>query len=314
MNNIRRFINRNSRSIWTIIGVIVFVFFIIKLMNSYYEKNEENNQNNNIQNNVSSQTMDIQDLTERNYTVKSSSVKITFASFVNYCNKRELEKAYAMLTEECKEAMFPTIEDFERIYINKIYNIKRTYGLVKWSTEGNRSTYLLTLYGDLLATGNTEEATQEYITLVENENGIYQLNINNYIYGEDRNIIGTINGITVKIEHVDVYDEYEQAQITITNSTSKKICLTGNKYKNNIYLGNSKEMIYESLNSEFDSSEIIMEANTTETFSVDFNKIYTSNSKAEYLALNDIILDYESYLNSEDKENYSNRTSIKLRY
>ena len=312
MNNIRRFINRNSRSIWTIIGVIVFVFFIIKLMNSYYEKNEENNQNNNIQNNVSSQTMDIQDLTERNYTVKSSSVKITFASFVNYCNKRELEKAYAMLTEECKEAMFPTIEDFERIYINKIYNIKRTYGLVKWSTEGNRSTYLLTLYGDLLATGSTEKATQEYVTLVQDEKGIYKLNINNYIYGKDKNITGNVKGITVKIEHVDVYEDHEEVQITIINNTSKKILITDNK--NNIYLGNSKGLIYESLNTDLDNGNMIVESNDSQTFRVEFNKIYSSTSKADYLALQDIILDYESFINSGNKENYTNKTSIKLRY
>ena len=66
-----------------------------------------------------------------------------------------------MLTEKCKVAMFPTIEDFERIYINNVYNIQREYEMVKWYTNENKHTYQVKLYGDILATGNLDNYKEE---------------------------------------------------------------------------------------------------------------------------------------------------------
>ena len=90
--------------------------------------------------------------------------------------------------------------------------------------------------------------------------------------------------------------------------------MTGNKYVKNIYLQNSGETTYSSINSKFDNEEIIMEPGSTRYFTIKFNKAYSATSKAQYLVLSDVILNYEQYLDSNDKTNYSNRTSIKVRY
>ena len=116
------------------------------------------------------------------------------------------------------------------------------------------------------------------------------------------------------VKSVDVFEEYEKATIIITNNTSKKICLTGNTYKENIYLQNSNNVAYSSLNSVFDTQEIIIEGNSSQTFVVQFNKTYNLKNNAEYVVLSDVILDYEQYLNSEEKSSYTNRISIKARY
>ena len=310
--NIKRIIDKNGKLILLIIAIIVFILFIIKSLNSYYEKDEQNkmllaDQNTNIEESQNNNKV-------TDYKTESNTVKQTINSFVNYCNKKELENAYSMLTQECKDAMFPTIEDFERIYINNIYNIERTFELVKWSTDGNKSTYLVTLYGDLLATGGTTNTTQEYYTFIKDNSGNYKININNYIYGEDSNLEKNVQNIIVKIGRVDIYEDHETIEITVMNKSSNIISLTGNKYRKNIYLQNSKDTTYSSFNSEFDSKEIIMNPNTTKNFVINFNKSYSSINKAQYLVLSDIILDYEEYLECEDKENYSNRTSIKLEY
>ena len=310
--NIRRIIDKNAKLIWYIAIIIVFIFIAIRSLNSYYEQDEEKKKKEAAENAIKNET---QVSTPIDFSVESDSVQEAMASFVNYCNNRELENAYKMLTEECKAEMFPTIEDFDKIYIQKIFNIKRQYELTKWSTVENRITYLVSFYGDILATGGVDKHyTEEYYTFVEDENGIYKLNINNYIYGETRNIKSTVKNITINIEKVNIYEEYEKANITITNNTSKTICLTGNKYKENICLKNSKGVTYSSLNSQFDSEEILLEPNKTQTYIVEFNKVYSVNNKAEYLVLSDVILDYESYLKNEDKINYSNRTNIKVKY
>lgn len=314
--NIKRIIDKNGKLILYIVLIITFVLFAIKSLNAYYENDEErrkteiiNNQiNGNVQNTVET------DDTSNSNSVENDSIEKTMSSFVNYCNNREIENAYEMLTDECKNAMFPSAEDFERVYVNNIYNVERTYELVKWTTDGNKSTYLVKFYGDVLATGSIENYTEDYYTFVETDNGTYKLNINNFIYGEDRSIEETTLNITIRIGQVEVYEEYERARITIINNTSNTICLTGNKYENNIYLQNSQDTTYSSLNSRFDNEEIVMRPNETQTLWVEFNKVYSSTNKAEYLVLSDVILDYEDYLNSEDKDNYSYRTSIVVEY
>ena len=289
--NLRRFIDKNEELIKKVIIIVVFVLFIIKSLNFIYEKDEEKKRIQSNENNTNSQNSKDTNITEEDYTTESNSMDITISSFVNYCNQRKIEEAYKMLTQECKNAMFPTVEDFEKIYINNVYNIKREYELTKWSAEGNKTTCLVTLYGDLLATGGTVNSKQEYYTFVEDDNGNYKLNINNYIY-----------------------EEYEEAKITIKNNTGKTICLTGNKYNKNIYLQNSSGTSYSSLSSKFDKENIVMKPNSVQSFTVKFNKLYSATNKATKLVLSDVILDYESYLNSEDKNNYSNRTSINVQY
>lgn len=311
--NIKRVIDKNYKLIWYIIAIIVFALFVIKISNFYYEQSEEKKKLE-VSQGVSSNEDEIVQFTEKDYTTKSDSIELTMSSFVNYCNKRDLENAYKMLTDECKEAMYPTVEYFEKNYIDIVYKINRDYDLTKWSTDGDMITYLVKLYGNILATGKVDEYTEEYITFVKDDNGKYKLNINNYIYGEDRNIQKTSSNITVKLSHVDVYDEYEEAKITVTNNTSKKICLTGNKYNKNIYLKSLAGTGYSPLNSEFETQVIVMEPNTSKTFNVTFNKEYSASNKAVYLVLSDIILDYEEYLASSDQSNYTNRTSIKMNY
>lgn len=309
--NIRRIVNKNHKLIGYTIIIIFCVLFSIKLLNSYYEKKEQikieevNKNKNEIQE---------EKVTGEYYSIGSNSIERTMDSFVKYCNNRELENAYKMLTQECKNAMFPTIEDFEKIYIKNIYNIEREYRLIEWGTEDNKSIYQVTLYGNILATGNANNLTQEYYTFIKQSDGNYKLNINNYIYGENRNIEYTKNNVTVKIGQVDVFEQYERVQITVINNTSKHICLTGDKNIQKIYLKNSKNIIYSSLNSKFDNEKIIIEPNHSQTFTVNFNKLYSINNKAQYLVLSDVIFDYEKYLKSEDKNNYLDRRSIEIKY
>lgn len=312
--NIKRIIDQNNKLILYVVLIIIFVLYGIRFLNSYYEQNE-NKKSEELSSNINNTSNSTQQHENEEYsTTESNSVEVTINSFVNYCNKREISNAYKMLTDDCKNAMFPSMEEFEKRYVNNIFNVVRTYELTKWATNGEISTYLVNLYGDLLSTGNTENYTQDYYTLIKNDNGIYQLNINGFIYRINKNEKTSVKNIEVMIDYVDIYEEYEEATITITNNTNKTICLTGNKYGKNIYLQNLNGVEYSSLNSEFDEPELLLKTKETQTFTVEFNKVYNPYNKAIYLVLNDIILDYEEYLNSTNKANYQNRTNIKLNY
>lgn len=306
--DIKEFFNKNGKLVLRVIAIIFSILFIIKSLNFYYE-NTGKRESEEIANNIRQGETKI---TQEDYTTKSNSVEITMASFVNYCNSKELVNAYEMLTDECKKAMFPTIEDFERIYINNIYNVKRNYDLARWSTEGNKITYLVTLYEDMLTTGGNSKSTQEYCTFIKQDDETYKLNINNYIYGQNLNVEKSVDGIVIKVKHVNVYQEYEELEVTVTNNRNTTICLTENK--NNVYLEKPQNTKYSSINSRFDRNELILlEAKKERTFNIKFNKQYDTYNMGGELVIEDVILDYDKYLNSEDEVDYSlNRKDIRI--
>lgn len=295
--------------------IIICILFAIKSLNLYYEEQEERKMTQITQNEINETTQSTTETEQIINSVENDTIRATMTSFVNYCNNREIENAYKMLTDQCKNAMFPSEDYFKNTYLEKIYNEKKIYDMLKWSEDGNKTTYLVKLYGDLLATGGVNaDYTEDYYTFVKNENGTYKININNYIYGEERNIEETINGITIKVEYVNVYEEYEDVKITFINNTSKTICLNGNKSSGNIYLQNGRGTKYSALNDKFEKEEIVMKPKETQSLWIEFNKVYSSTNKAQYLTISDIILDYEDYLNSIDKDNYFYRTSFKIKY
>lgn len=295
--------------------IIICILFAIKSLNLYYEEQEERKMTQITQNEINETKQSTIETEPINNSIENDTIRATMTSFVNYCNNREIENAYKMLTDQCKNAMFPSEDYFKNTYLEKIYKEKKIYDMLKWSEDGNKTTYLVKLYGDLLATGGVDnDYTEDYYTFVKNENGTYKININNYIYGEERNIEKTINGITIKVEYVNVYEEYEDAKITITNNTSKTICLNGNKSSENIYLQNGRGTKFSVLNDKFEKEEIFIKPKETQSLWIEFNKVYSSTNKAQYLTISDIILDYEDYLNSSDKDNYFYRTSFKIKY
>lgn len=316
---IKRFIDQNNKLIMYVIFMIVFILLVIKSLNSYYEKEEQEKlanikQNNSIQNSVNnSSSNNTSTDTTQNDEVDINTIDGVIKIFVDYCNNKEIQEAYNMLTDECKNSMYKTKEEFQKNYINTVFKEKKEYSMLKWDSEDNIETYQIKFIGDILATGGNENISQEFYTFV-NSDDTYKININNYIYGKSINKEYNNNGVSIKVKNVDVYNSYEQYEISFTNNTSKEICLTGNKYIKNIYLKNSRGTTYSSLNSDFDNGDITLKPGNTKNYVIKFNRIYSSQNKVTTLVLSDVIFDYEEYLNTENKNNYTNRTSIEIEF
>ena len=316
---IKRFIDQNNKLIMYVIFMIVFILLVIKSLNSYYEKEEQEKlanikQNNSIQNSVNnSSSNNTSTDTTQNDEVDINTIDGVIKIFVDYCNNKEIQEAYNMLTDECKNSMYKTKEEFQKNYINTVFKEKKEYSMLKWDSEDNIETYQIKFIGDILATGGNENISQEFYTFV-NSDDTYKININNYIYGKSINKEYNNNGVSIKVKNVDVYNSYEQYEISFTNNTSKEICLTGNKYIKNIYLKNSRGTTYSSLNSDFDNGDITLKPGNTKNYVIKFNRIYSSQNKVTTLVLSDVIFNYEEYLNTENKNNYINRTSIEIEF
>lgn len=299
--NIVRFYNQHRKRFWMAILIIVSFLIFIQLLN-YLAIRDSEKQLSDMENTIKQQQSN-KSLIDNNSKSTSNQSGITgktiedeelyFAEsviqeFFDLCNKKDLKNAYDMLTDECKEVLYPTLEIFSQNYYNNMFGeTRKTFSLQNWSND----TYIVTISEDALATGKTSDSKMDYVTIVDE-----QLNISSYIgrkllekeeFNEDINI-------DAKIESVDTFMDYEIYNINIRNESENTICLGNVDESNSIYIRDSNSNGYGFYNHELSQDELILKSNFSTNLQIKFYSSYVSNKKIEYLVFSNIYLNYEN--------------------
>jgi len=145
---IRLFFVYYGKLISFIIGFIAAFILIIQTLNSFAIKQKENN------NNQYSQEEYEQ---KKNEEEKQTKDKEYISQFINYCNDGKIQEAYAMLSNKCKEEKYSTIEEFKKMYVNKVFNIN----ICKYEIIKENNIYIITLTQDMLITGKTNSTIEQ---------------------------------------------------------------------------------------------------------------------------------------------------------
>ena len=126
--NLKRIIDKNGKLILYVIFIIIFILLVIKIANEIYE-DEEKKKLENISNNttINETSNDLKNniTQEEANEIKTDNIDNTMKLFVYYCNNQEISKAYNMLTDECKNAMFENEDFFNELYVKNIFNEKK---------------------------------------------------------------------------------------------------------------------------------------------------------------------------------------------
>lgn len=315
MYNIIRFYNQNRKKIIRIVLIIVLIIGGIQLFNYFAKQSNKAKygQKNTIDNNVNTtidSTKENQELISNKslisgQTVDSDKLKKDteiIKEFVDYCNKKDFSSAYNLLTEECKEVMFPSIQDFYNIYYLNIFaNETRLYTIQNWAG----STYQIRYTEDILSSGNLNgtETKQDYITVIKN-NDEKKLNINSYVGRSKSNKETNYKDIKVNITSIDTYMDYQIYNLDVQNNTEKTILLDTSDDVNSVYLLDSKNMKYQFYNNEIIQNRLIVKSEFTNNIQIKFNNSYSSNRRIEKIVFSKLILNYDEYLQLEDKNLY----------
>lgn len=129
--------------------LIVFcIIFIVQILNKVaIEKQKDNNTTTYNENSA---------VSNNSYSYNKKD-KETIQEFIEYCKKNEIENAYSLISNECKENLYPTINDFINNYYNKRFNqnydIQTKYKL--------KNTYEIYFYENALESGKIED--RDYI-------------------------------------------------------------------------------------------------------------------------------------------------------
>lgn len=308
MYKLIRFYNQNRKKIFKVILIIVLIISIIQLLNYFAKNSNKNNssQNNNVSGNTSVGQMIISDKSavsgdNISSTKLNSDIEI-INEFMEYCNEQNINAAYELLSNTCKQEMFPTIEDFNNIYYSRLFsNEKKTYTVENWI--GN--IYQVKITGDILSTGDlsNDKTKQDYMTIVR-ENGDKKLNINNYIGRNTSNKMTEYNDIKVTVTSIDTYMDYEIYNLSIQNNSENDILLDTSDDTKSVYLLDSKNMKYYFYSNEIIQNKLVVESKFTNTIQIKFSNSYSSDRNISKLVFSKLVLNYNEYKNLENKEEY----------
>lgn len=302
--NIFRAYNQNRKTILIIILVIVAVIILLQLLNYLTKKNIENKEvsNTTVENkygkNYEAVTGERKE--DATYSTQTNVIK----NFLDACVNGDTETAYNLISDDCKNALYPSINNFIDGYYNINFKDKKiSYNYQAWS--GN--TYKIEFRENILSTGMYSDSAykEEYYTLDGNK-----LNISGYVKKEEINAEEQKQNITITVDNLEYYRDYLVCNISVFNQTDNDILLDSLENAENITLMDRNEVEFTYYNDELDESEVKVYKGQLMQISLKFNVVYRENLEMRQINFKNIIKNYAKYQSNELEE--SDITNIEI--
>lgn len=248
-----------------------------------------------------------QDVSKEQYEKDSNLVN----TFLEYCNSKEVEEAYSLVSDECKTEKYPTIEEFKKYYYNDIFEKKRECNLQAWISTDEYTIYKIRYSNSMLSTGTYDETDvyEDYITL-NRKNNTEKISIGSFVDSEECNIVTNEEGIEATVIMKKIYISDEEYEIYVTNNTEKTILLDNLNSSTSILLQSSTSQYLAYTNKLF-ISNLIIEPGETQRLQIRFIKSLGSNSESRRIQFSSVIKDYDAYI--QDETGYTDTTQIKIK-
>lgn len=275
---IRRIINQNLNKIILIVITAIILIAIIHTLN-YFAKQDNlkarnviTNEGENIKTDTSVQPIISQGFS--NITTNDiASYKEKVEEFVKLCNEGKSDRAYDMLSKECKEIMYYDYDSFYKNYCKNNFASNKSYSIQSWSNN----IFKVDIQDDLLSTGGKiTNNIQDFVSVVLEENE-YKLNINSYIGRQEINKQTIQDGITFKVLKKDMYMKYEKYYLEITNNGENDVLLDDLKNTSTLYLLDTNNIKYTMTSDELTKEQIYIRKGATMNMSIKFTNSYTVN-------------------------------------
>lgn len=313
MNKFIRWYNQNRKKVWSILGIIVIIIVVIQLINNYYkQKNEEEISNSNeVQNITLNENYNNIRVDDNNSVLSGNAMSSTqeeqiqiIDTFVDYCNRGDVESAYQLITDECKQEMYPELDNFTNSYYNETFaDSEKNVSVENWT--GN--IYKVQINENMLATGKYSKETtkQDYITVVETDDEQYKLNINGYIERKEINKTKEENRIKMTVKYSDTYMDYEKYTIEITNNSNTTILLDDRANVEAMYISDENDIHYPAYTHEINNADLQVNPRETKEITIKYYNKYGSTKNINKLVFSRMILNYEAYEIFENKNLYN---------
>lgn len=290
MHKLRVFYRNNKEKIWKVIGISILVYAMILIANNTIIQNKQKEQtqpNNVVQNNTSytpSETVIAGSTVGKEDTQENTKI---IENFITYCNDGKVEEAYALLSQDCKTEIFPTLQSFSNDYYKDIFTEKKSYDLESWFNDGV-VTYKIKIIKDILSSGKVEdEYIEDYYTVIE-ENKEKKLNINNFVNKEEENKEKEINGIKFTIIDKYIYMDYEKYTVKIENNSDSKVTVDTKQSTETVYITDQNGVKYGWYGHEIQNEKLALNGEKNVELKITFNKMYNPKRRNKSISFTDI--------------------------
>lgn len=219
------------------------------------------------------------------------------SQFVNYCNDKDYEGAYNLIDDECKDALYPSIEIF-KLYVDNIYNTKKIYNIQNFSNVGKNYIYEVRILDDIMATGTNGSGYiyyEEKFVMKDTKNGL-KMCIGGFVDKEELNIVAEDEYLKFNIEYKLVDYETETYAVTITNRSQYPIILQDDTVSNEIELNiETQKRTARNLTGNL----IMINPRDTQTFNITFTKFVDDGNEPIELIFNAVRV-LNSYSGNKD--------------
>ena len=300
MFNFLNYFKDNRKKVIIVIACIaVIIYGVVMYLNYLKNDNNEpsdnssssnnttaiiqNDTKNNVENNASLNiTNDINSNTVNQNSIKVNNAIEAIQKFVNFCNSRDLDSAFNMLTDDCKEQLYNNSKDeFANKYVNSLFDKKRSNQINKWAnSDGKLELYKVIFYENPINTGKIDASNSknDYITAVYSD-GTYKLNINGFIKREEINSSKKNNFMQVKVLNRLVFVDYEIYNVNIKNDILVDLTLDNMDDNIKTYLQDTDGNYFRILNTEYSSESTRVSNESEANFALKFDRGYSSTSK-----------------------------------
>lgn len=221
-------------------------------------------------------------------------------NFVSYCNNSDVEQAYSLLSTECKEALYPTIEDFTELYYNKVFaGEKKNVSIENWSNN----IYRVETAGDFLATGKYDEddVQADYMQIVQEDEENYKLNINGFLGTENfENVSSSNNELKITALKSSTYMDYQTYTFKIENFSEEEVLIDDRSNIDTMYLEDTNGLKYSAYTHELSDAQLRILPQTSKEVTIKYYNKYSSNRNIKKIVFSKIILNN----NSNQPRNY----------
>lgn len=154
-------------------------------------------------------------------------IEKTIQTYISYCNQKEYQKAYEMISESCRKKVYPKLEYF-KAYVDYVFAEPKVYTIQNYSNRDETYIYRIRLFEDILATGMTYSETLQYFEeklVFTEENGKLLLAVKSYIGDEALDFVYEDQYMKMTVTNKSMTYDEETYTIKIQNKTEHTIVL-----------------------------------------------------------------------------------------
>lgn len=219
---------------WKIIIIVAIVWIALIIINTYLKNRPEETAATNSYE-PDTPVINFGDTVPQN---KQEEVNNTIDTFFNYCNNKDYQNAYNMLTQDCKNYMYNNSVEVFIEYVDSVYTSKKIYHIQNYSNVGNVYIYDVNILDDIMSTGTTGgyQEYKEKVALIE-EDGQMKISNQGYI-GKSTfsNVTGEDQNIKISILNKNMSYEREEYEVEITNKTDGYVLIGNGNLANEVTL------------------------------------------------------------------------------